>query len=206
MRQHCTNMYYDPLETSDHQRYRIAVWRSRHIAARLHGEASRIHWTFGLTLQARARLKGNRVSGGRETLVSEVLHKLPLAVVSRIHDTFVSRFQGLEIESTASWKCIEMCFIAKVRHAEKLKDHRGIGLLSAMSKWYMSCAIELAYLSVPAHMAFSWHSVCCFGFESEHSAEMLNADRLLEHTFTTCFGVEPCHGAVHLWGRHQDCL
>eukprot|EP00973_Karenia_brevis_P038328 5284143-Karenia_brevis.AAC.1 len=59
--------------------------------------------------------------------------------------------------------------IPKIKNAVDLDDHRGVSLLSVMSKWYMAGLVRLAKIDISRRRYPEWSRVCCFGFEAEHS-------------------------------------
>ena len=98
--------------------------------------------TVDLVLQAKAKLSDNKVNGPEDTIVSEMIKKLPLEKIYNIPRCFQERFMGL-MESPSSWKILKLVFLRKRDAVPKkeIRSCRAIALTSVMSKWYASCII-----------------------------------------------------------------
>ena len=160
VRSHCLSKYYDCNRTVAKQRGLVTMLRACQKAVIRDGWRTPV-LTFAIVLQARAMLQSNKVSGGKDAIVYEMIQSLPLCVVAVFWRMFDARFQGETWEDNESWRWIILIFLQKVRDPRTLTDFRGICLMSAVSKWYMCSVVSLAKAQpVPA----SWNNLGIFAY------------------------------------------
>jgi hypothetical protein len=106
-------------------------------------------------------LQSNKAGGGKDDLVYEMVQGLPLCFVSVFWRLFDARFRGEVFEDIESWRWLLLTFLPKERNPTALKDFRGICLMSALSKWYMSAVILLAKAQ-PTPL--SWNGLGVFAY------------------------------------------
>ena len=75
-----------------------------------------------------SRLWRAKAAVGLDIVVAKMLHALPWDALLLIHEAFVHRYIGRYAEFVRIWKVVEIILIAKVRRADILKKHKGIGL------------------------------------------------------------------------------
>ena len=138
---HCEEVYTDLEETNEAQEKRIACkWKKGNQQFTDDGRNAEI--TVDLVLQARAKLTDNKVNGPENTIVSEMIKKLPMESIYTIATCFQERFMG-QMESPSSWKVVKFVFLKKLDAAPTagIRSYRTIALTSVMSKWYASCVL-----------------------------------------------------------------
>ena len=75
-----------------------------------------------------------------------MLLALSIIHVYAITSLFAARLAGAFVTVT-SWLQILLHFIPKSGESNTLKDHRGIAVSSAMSKWYMATLLSVMFLT-----------------------------------------------------------
>ena len=143
VRDHCWEKYYDTRCTAEQQWRTVSMLRACMKAVILDGWKAPV-LTFDVVLRARTLFQSNKVGGGKDEIVYEMIQGLPLCVVSVLWRLFDARYKGEVYEDMESWRWLLLIFLPKERHPTTLKDFRGICLMSALSKWYMSAVVLLA--------------------------------------------------------------
>ena len=103
VRDHCWEKYYDTRRTAEQQWRTVSMLRACMKAVILDGWKAPV-LTFDVVLRARTLFQSNKVGGGKDEIVYEMIQGLPLCVVSVLWRLFDARYKGEVYEDMKSWR------------------------------------------------------------------------------------------------------
>lgn len=99
------------------------------------------HLTMAILLEALSQLKPDTAHPRQSRIVTEMLQRLPWAVLLVIRWHFRRRASGAGAEEVQSWRELLLARLPKIRFPQRFKNFRGVVLMHQLSKGYIGCLV-----------------------------------------------------------------